>query len=100
MSRPRGFYWGGPPRIKKDPLNGQLIVIEGADGSGRSTQIALLRDWLERLGRPTVNVGLKRSTLVSRELEKAMRGNTLSQRTLALFYAVDFADQQIGRAHV
>jgi dTMP kinase len=36
---------------------------------------------------------LKRSTLVSSELEKAQEGNVLSRTTLALFYATDFADQ-------
>jgi dTMP kinase len=67
--------------------------VEGADGSGRSTQIAHLVDWLETSGRPTVQVGLKRSTLVSEELEKAQDGNVLSRTTLSLFYATDFADQ-------
>jgi dTMP kinase len=79
--------------VDLDQLRGQLIVVEGADGSGRSTQIDLLRNWLERLGYPTVNVGLKRSMLVSRELERAMQGNILGTRTLSLFYATDFADQ-------
>jgi dTMP kinase len=70
-----------------------LIVVEGADGSGRSTQIARLVDWLEGSGHATVQVGLKRSTLVSEELERAQQGNILSRMTLGLFYATDFADQ-------
>src|SRR5438094_8778838 len=93
MSRPKHFYGKGLPGVNLDSLSGQLIVVEGADGSGRSTQINLLRNWLERRGFPTVNVGLKRSMLVSRELEQAMRGNILGTRTLSLFYATDFADQ-------
>jgi dTMP kinase len=40
-----------------------------------------------------VQVGLKRSTLVSAELEQAQEGNILSRTTLGLFYATDFADQ-------
>ena len=68
-------------------------MVEGADGSGRSTQIARLVDWLETSGHATVQVGLKRSTLVSSELEKAQEGNILSRTTLSLFYATDFADQ-------
>ena len=72
---------------------GKLIVVEGADGSGRSTQIARLVEWLETSGHATVQVGLKRSTLVSEELEKAQDGNILSRTTLSLFYATDFADQ-------
>jgi dTMP kinase len=89
----RRFYGHGIPRVKPEELAGKLIVVEGADGSGRSTQIARLVDWLETCGHPTVQVGLKRSTLVSSELEKAQNGNVLSRTTLALFYATDFADQ-------
>ncbi len=87
------FYGEGLPGVKAPDLVGKLIVIEGADGSGRSTQIRLLTDWLEGRGLATVNVGLKRSNLVSAELENAMQGNVLSPITLSLFYATDFADQ-------
>jgi dTMP kinase len=93
MKNPHSFYGHGVPRVKAEDLGGKLIVVEGADGSGRSTQIAELVDWLETCGRPTVQVGLKRSTLVSSELEKAQHGNVLSRTTLSLFYATDFADQ-------
>ncbi|MFZ0826754.1 MAG: dTMP kinase [Verrucomicrobiia bacterium] len=89
----RRFYGHGIPGIQLDALTGRLIVVEGADGSGRSTQIARLVDWLETNGHPTVQVGLKRSTLVSSELEQAQEGNILSRTTLSLFYATDFADQ-------
>lgn len=74
-------------------LAGKLIVVEGADGSGRSTQIERLVQWLEGCGHATVQIGLKRSTLVSEELDKAQEGNILSHRTMSLFYATDFADQ-------
>jgi dTMP kinase len=49
--------------------------------------------WLEGGGHATVQVGLKRSTLVSEELDQAQEGNILSHTTLSLFYATDFADQ-------
>ena len=97
MQKPKRFYGKGIPGVVLDELKGQLIVVEGADGSGRSTQIDMLRNWLERRGYPTVNVGLKRSMLVSRELEQAMQGNILGTRTLSLFYATDFADQLENR---
>ncbi len=87
------FYRKGLPGCNVNELTGKLIVIEGTDGSGRSTQVRLLTEWLEGRGFATVNVGLKRSTLVSTELEQAMQGNTLSPITLSLFYATDFADQ-------
>lgn len=87
------FYGKGLPHVNPATLKGKLIVVEGADGSGRSTQIGLLRDWLERLGYATADMGLKRSTLVGPELEKAKQGNILSPITQSLFYATDFADQ-------
>src|SRR3954465_5093511 len=89
----RRFYGHGIPRVDLEQLAGKLIVVEGADGSGRSTQIARLVEWLEGGGHATTQVGLKRSTLVSEELEKAQEGNILSRTTLSLFYATDFADQ-------
>lgn len=90
---PKRFYGHGIPGVDLAKLTGKLIVVEGADGSGRSTQIARLVEWLESSGHATVQVGLKRSTLVSEELDKAQQGNILSRLTLSLFYATDFADQ-------
>ena len=87
------FYGHGIPGVEVNTLAGKLIVVEGADGSGRSTQIARLVEWLEGTGHATVQVGLKRSTLVSEELDQAQQGNILSRATLSLFYATDFADQ-------
>jgi dTMP kinase len=89
----RRFYGQGVPGVDLSNLAGKLIVVEGADGSGRSTQIARLVQWLEGCGHATVQVGLKRSTLVSEELDQAQEGNILSHTTLSLFYATDFADQ-------
>ena len=89
----RRFYGHGIPGVDVEKLAGRLIVVEGADGSGRSTQIRLLVEWLEGSGHSTVQVGLKRSSLVSEELSRAQAGNILSHTTLSLFYATDFADQ-------
>jgi dTMP kinase len=89
----RRFYGHGIPGTDPQKLSGKLIVLEGADGSGRSTQIARLVDWLEGCGHAVVQVGLKRSTLVREELERAKQGNILSRTTMSLFYATDFADQ-------
>lgn len=81
------------PGLPREPLTGRLIVIEGADGSGRTTEVGLLRDWLEIQGHPVVESGLRRSTLVAEQIDRAKQGHTLGGTTLALFYAVDFADQ-------
>jgi len=92
-AKPRQFYGQGVPGMDLSKLGGKLIVVEGADGSGRSSQIARLVQWLEGCGHATVQVGLKRSTLVSEELDHAKAGNVLSRTTFSLFYATDFADQ-------
>jgi dTMP kinase len=91
------FYGEGIPGINPQELTGRLIVMEGADGSGRSTQMDILRDSLENKGHATVNVGLRRSTLVSEELQEAKQGNVLGEITRSLFYATDFADQLENR---
>jgi len=53
----------------------------------------MLKDWLERRGHATIVVGLNRSPLVGRQLQRAKEGNILSPTTRSLFYAADFADQ-------
>ena len=85
------------PGIDMEELSGLLIVVEGPDSSGRSTQIWLLSRWLEQLGFAVEQMGLKRSKLVANELEQAKNGNVMSPRTMALFYATDFYDQLENR---
>src|SRR5208282_4861535 len=81
------------PGMPKESPKGKLIVIEGADGSGRTTEVALLRGWLEIEGHAVVDTGLRRSDLVSSEIDRAKQGHTLAATTMALLYAADFADQ-------
>ena len=87
------FYGKGIPGVDPESLTGHLIVIEGGDGAGRSTQMQLLSKWLDLQGHPTIQVEFKRSLLVGEELETAMQGNQLCYCTLGLFYATDFVDQ-------
>jgi dTMP kinase len=79
--------------VPHGPLHGRLIVVEGADGSGRTTEIALLKEWLEVEGHSVIDTGLRRSDLVSAEIDRAKQGHTLGATTMALLYAADFADQ-------
>ncbi len=58
------FYGKGLTYLDAPSLPGKLIVIEGSDGSGRSTQTRMLKEWLEASGRPVLDVGLRRSDLV------------------------------------
>jgi dTMP kinase len=74
-------------------LVGKLIVIEGTDGVGRSTQIRLLKEWLEQEGHAVLDTGLSRSGLVGKSIKRAKEGHTLGRITLSLFYATDFADR-------
>lgn len=82
-----------PAGVDLGKLSGLLIVVEGPDSSGRSTQTTMLKRWLEQAGFAATVVGLKRSRLVGAELEAAKQGNVLSPRTMSLFYATDFYDQ-------
>ncbi len=79
--------------LTNSDLPGRLIVLEGTDGVGRSTQIALLREWLESSGYAVASTGLKRSVLAGKGLDKAQEGHTLGTTTSNLFYATDFADR-------
>ncbi len=93
MYQPIKFYAHGIPYLKDDKIRGRLIVIEGPDASGRSTQIELITSKLEADGHAVVNTGLKRSELVSEGILLAQQSHTMGKRTLSLFYAADFADQ-------
>ncbi|MBN2470177.1 MAG: thymidylate kinase [Anaerolineae bacterium] len=81
------------PGMPDRALPGKLIVIEGTDGVGRSTQVAMLREWLEQNGFGAVQTGLGRSALASRGIARAKQGNFLSPLTMDLFYATDFVDR-------
>lgn len=87
------YYGDPPPGLPEEALPGRLVVLEGVDGVGRSTQIALLSEWLEFRGFAVMNSGLTRSILASRGIERAKRGNTLDTLTLNLLYATDFWDR-------
>lgn len=74
-------------------LPGRLIVIEGTDSVGRSTQLRLLRPWLESSGYAVADTEMTRSELVGAGLKQAKEGHTLGTITLNLFYATDFVDR-------
>lgn len=92
QTRALKFYGHGIPYVDDSEIKGRLIVIEGPDASGRSTQIGMITAHLEAAGHAVLNVGLKRSELISEGILEAKR-NFAGRKTLSLFYAADFADQ-------
>jgi len=83
----------GIPGVDPQGLRGKLIVIEGTDGVGRSSQIWLLKQWLETKGHAVRATRMTRSVLAGKGLRRAKKGTTLGRVTMALFYATDFADR-------
>ena len=89
-----GRYYGqGIPYLPIEGYPGKLIAIEGTDGVGRSTQIQLLREWLEIKGYGVVETGWTRAPLMQPTIELAKSSNTLNKLTFVLLYATDFADR-------
>jgi dTMP kinase len=87
------FYGTPLPGVEPEPYPGKLIVIEGADGVGRSTHTQLLRTWLESRGHAVLDTGMTRSVLAGSGIKKAKQGHTLGRLMMQLFYATDFADR-------
>src|SRR6201989_318567 len=89
-----GRYYGqGIPYLPLGSYPGKLIAIEGTDGVGRSTQIQLLREWLEIKAYGVTEPGWTRSELMQPTIELAKSSNTLNKLTFVLLYATDFADR-------
>ena len=88
-----GFYGEGIPGLGLEDLKGRLIVLEGTDGVGRSTHVALLKRWLENNGHAVLDTAMTRSALAGKRLRRAKKGHTLGAITMSLFYATDFADR-------
>ena len=91
--QPGRYYGRGIPYLPIGDYPGKLIAIEGTDGVGRSTQMQLLREWLEVKGYGVVETGWTRSPLMQPTIELAKSSNTLNKLTFVLLYATDFADR-------
>ena len=94
VKRPLQFYNTALPDVDCAELHGALIVIEGPDAVGRSTQVTHLRQWLEQEGHAVLDTGMARwARREKTELKKADEGNTLGPVTMTLYYVTDFADR-------
>jgi dTMP kinase len=91
--KPLEFYAEPLPEVDLSELQGKLIVIEGPDAVGRTTQIERLRAWLEMSGHAVLDTGMARSALAGKGIQQAKEGNTFGRITMTLFYATDFADR-------
>ena len=82
---------------KKKPtgesLRGRLIVVEGIDGSGKSTQMHLLDKWLRHLGLLVFNTEWNSSEVVKEITSKGKKKVLLTPTTFSLLHATDFADR-------
>jgi dTMP kinase len=75
------------------PYPGKLIIVEGIDGSGKSTQISLLHRWLLAQGRKVFFTEWNSSALVRRSLRRGKKKDLLTPTTFSVLHAVDFADR-------
>lgn len=91
--RPKRYFGTGLPYMDLEDLTGYLIVIEGTDGVGRTTQISLLKSWLQVKGFGVLETGWTRSPLVGPTIDLAKAGHAMNALTFNLLYATDFADR-------
>src|SRR5918995_1118546 len=72
---------------------GRLIVVEGIDGSGKTTQLGLLAKWLEAEGHKVTLTEWNSSALVKAATKAGKKKNALTPMTFSLLHATDFADR-------
>lgn len=76
---------------------GRLFVVEGIDGSGKTTQLGLLAKWLAAAGRPVFVTEWNSSDLVKAATKAGKKKNQLTPTTFSLLHATDFADRLMYR---
>jgi dTMP kinase len=77
----------------REKLKGRLIVVEGIDGSGKSTQLHLLDKWLRHLGLLVFSTEWNSSEVVKEITSKGKKKALLTPTTFSLLHATDFCDR-------
>lgn len=80
-------------RPRPNPHKGKLIAVEGLDGSGKSTQIYLIKRWLELSGIKVFFTEWNSSVIVKKATKKGKKQNLLTPTTFSLIHCTDFADR-------
>jgi len=82
-----------PSVLQSANYSGKLIAVEGLDGSGKSTQLYLVKRWLELEGYRVFFTEWNSSVLVKKSTTKGKRRQLLTPTTFSLIHATDFADR-------